>query len=74
MPGSVDLLQVKLLAEASKEYLHQQRLVEIEELVLLVVSRVVRLLVQVLLARHSRSGMYWASLGIHKLGGVDTAR
>lgn len=50
---TVDLIKVKLLAEASEPDLRKERATEIEELVLLVVTVGVGIFAQVLLARHA---------------------
>ncbi|KAL2273974.1 hypothetical protein FJTKL_03761 [Diaporthe vaccinii] len=54
VPGAVDLVEIELLAEAAEPHLREEGLVEVEEFVLLVVFRIVRLLVQVFLGRHAR--------------------
>lgn len=62
MARPVDLLEIEFLAETTIEDLHQKGLVQVEEFVLSVVIRGIRLFVQVLFRRHAGSGVDRASL------------
>lgn len=55
--GAMDLVEVEVLAEATKPDLREQRTAKIEELVLLIILVVIRLFAEVLFARHAGSGM-----------------
>lgn len=55
---TMDLLQIKFLAEPTVPQLHKQRLVEVQELVLLVVSGIIRFHGQVFFVRHARGRIH----------------
>lgn len=65
MAWPVDLLEVELFAETAVPDLHQQRLVQIEELVCFVIICQVCLLAQIFLGRHAGGRVDWTSLGVY---------